>query len=238
MKRKLRQSHWWPGQDKDIENFVKHCEGCQRSDKSLTPTNVSKSSIPLPKSTWQKVAIDVTGPFVIAPHSSRFLVVLIDYKSKFPELLMTSTVTSWKIINWLTEIFSRYGAPDELVSDNGPQFTSSEFHHFLQKFNVRHTLTAVYNPQENGCVERFNRYLKHGIQAFHAGGEAWSTGIQALLRNNRATAATPHDKSPGVMMFNRPPRLPFQIPASARQLFGKGEDVVSANKHGLQLTFR
>ncbi|GFO35699.1 Zf-h2c2 and rve domain containing protein [Plakobranchus ocellatus] len=40
MKRKLRQSYWWPGQDKDIENFVKHCAGCQLSDKSLAPDNL------------------------------------------------------------------------------------------------------------------------------------------------------------------------------------------------------
>ncbi|GFN82895.1 LOW QUALITY PROTEIN: Pol polyprotein [Plakobranchus ocellatus] len=162
MKPKLRQSYWWPGQDKDIENFVKHCAGCQLSDKSLAPSNVSATSIPLPESPWQKVAIDVT----------KFLVVLIDYKSKFPEILMASNVRSSTIIGWLDEVFSRFGAPDELVIDNRPQFTSMEFTNFLQKFNIHDTLIAVYNPQENGCVERFNQYLKHGIQAFLASGEA------------------------------------------------------------------
>ncbi|GFO49293.1 integrase core domain protein [Plakobranchus ocellatus] len=217
MKRKLRQSYWWPGQDKDIENFVKHCAGCQLSDKSLAPANVSPNSIPLPESSWQKVAIDVTGPFLIAPQSSKFLVVLIDYKSKFPEILMASKVRSLTIIGWLDEIFSRFGASDELVSDNGPQFISMEFTNFLQKYNIHHTLTAVYNPQENGCVERFNQYLKHGIQAFHASGEAWASGIQALLLNYRATAATPPGRSPGEVMFHRSLRLPFQISASAHR---------------------
>ncbi|GFO38083.1 Pol polyprotein [Plakobranchus ocellatus] len=217
MKRKLRQSYWWPGQDKDIENFVKHCAGCQLSDKSLAPANVSATSIPLLESPCQKVAIDVTGPFLIAPQSSKFLVVLIDYKSKFPEILMSSNVRSSTIIGWLDEVFSRFGTPDELVSDNGPQFTSMEFTNFLQKYNIHHTHTAVYNPQENGCVERFNQYLKHGIQAFHASGEAWASGIQALLHNYRATAATPQGRSPGEVMFHRPLRLPFQIPASAHR---------------------
>ncbi|GFN73691.1 transposon tf2-6 polyprotein [Plakobranchus ocellatus] len=57
----------------------------------------------------------------------------------------------------------------------------------------------------------------HGIQSFHASGEAWASGIQALLRNYRATAATPHGRSLCEVMFNRPPRLPFQIPASAHR---------------------
>ncbi|GFO24486.1 Pol polyprotein [Plakobranchus ocellatus] len=130
---------------------------------------------------------------------------------------MASNVRSSTIIGWLDEVFSRFGAPDELVSDNGPQFTSMEFTNFLQKYSIRHTLTAVYYLQENGCVERFNQYLKHGIQAFHASGEAWASGIQALLRNYRATAASPHGRGPGEIMFNRPLRLPFQIPASAHR---------------------
>ncbi|GFR72931.1 retrovirus-related Pol polyprotein from transposon 297 [Elysia marginata] len=126
-----------------------------------------------------EVAIDVTGPFLIAPQLSKFLVVVIDYKSKFPEVLMFPPITSWKVIKWLDKVFSRFGAPNELVNDDAAQFTSAEFDSFLKKYNVRHTLTAVYNPQENGCV-----------QAFHANRVGWAPGIQALPLNYRETAAT------------------------------------------------
>ncbi|GFO35122.1 integrase core domain protein [Plakobranchus ocellatus] len=91
-----------------------------RTDESCLLANVSTNSIPLPESPWQKVAIDVTGPFLIAPQSSKFLVVIIDYKSEFLEILMASNVRSSTIIGWLDEIVSQFGAPDELVSDNGP----------------------------------------------------------------------------------------------------------------------
>ncbi|GFO20190.1 hypothetical protein PoB_004669500 [Plakobranchus ocellatus] len=64
----------------------------QLSDKSLAPANVSATSIPLPESPWQKVAIDVTETFLTAPQSSKFLVVIIDYKRKFPEIPMARTV--------------------------------------------------------------------------------------------------------------------------------------------------
>ena len=216
MKRQLRRSYWWPGQDKAVETLVKHCAGCQQSDKSVAPTKVPTTTIPLPDKPWQKLAIDVTGPFLIAPQSSRFLVVLIDYHSKYPEVLMSSSVTSQKIIDWLTELFARYGAPDELVSDNGPQFVSESFTSFLRSYNVLHTRTSVYNPQENGCVERFNKYLKYGIQAFHSNSESWSTSIFSLLRNYRATPPTPDSKSPGELMFSRAMRLPYEIPRPQR----------------------
>ncbi|GFS04856.1 Gypsy retrotransposon integrase-like protein 1 [Elysia marginata] len=97
MKRTLRQSYWWPRQDHDVETFVKHCSGCQSSDKSLAPAHVPSFSIPTPDTPWQKLAIDVTGPFLIAPNCSKFLVVLLDYHTKYPKILMTPTITSQKI---------------------------------------------------------------------------------------------------------------------------------------------
>ena len=211
MKRKIRETYWWPGQDTSVEHHVKHCVGCQRSDKSLAPSPVPTNSIPVPDTPWKKLAIDICGPFLIAPQSSKFIVVLMDYHSKFPEVLLTGSVTSSKIIKWLDEIFSRYGAPDSMISDNGPQFTSQEFTNFLMSYNVLHLRTAVYNPQGNGCVERFNRHLKTGIQAFHAQGVEWSAGVQAIIRNYRATSLTPNSKSPAELLFGRKIRLPFEV---------------------------
>lgn len=211
MKRKVRETYWWPGQDTDVERYVKHCKGCQRSEKSLAPSPVPLTRIPLPDKPWQKLAIDISGPFVIAPLQSKFIVVLMDYYSKFPEILLTPTITSNKVITWLNEIFSRYGAPDEIVSDNGTQFVSSEFCAFLEKYNVGHIRTAVYNPQTNGCVERFNRYLKHGIQAFQDDNISWDTGIQNLMRSYRATPLTADNKSPAELLLGRKMRLPFEL---------------------------
>ncbi|GFS11313.1 Pol polyprotein [Elysia marginata] len=212
MKRTLRQSYWWPRQDHDVENFVKHCSGCQSSDKSLAQAHVPSFCIPTADTPWQKLAIDVTRPFLIAPNCSKFLVVLMDYHTNYPEILMTPTITSQKITDWLEEIFALYGAPDELVSDNGTNFTSEHFTNFLRSYNVLHTRTAVYNPQENGFVERFNRYLKHGYQTFYSSGQPWASGIQALLRNYRSTPPTPEGHSPGELMFGRKIRIPYQVP--------------------------
>ncbi|MCP4348186.1 MAG: transposase family protein [Desulfobacterales bacterium] len=77
---------------------------------------------------------------------------------------MTDKITTPKIIKWQSQIFARFGNPEEIVTDNGPQFISSIFHEFLAQRSILHSRTSLYNPQENGKVERFNRNIKNTAQ--------------------------------------------------------------------------
>ena len=80
--------------------------------------------IPVRDTAWSKVVIDIAGQYYTAPISRRFIVTIINYHSKFTEMLLNDTTTSLSIIKWLEEIFVRYGNPDELISDKSPQFVS------------------------------------------------------------------------------------------------------------------
>jgi hypothetical protein len=191
---------------------VKTCLACQRSAKSTCPTGIPNFKIPKPEEAWKKIGIDITGPFYNAPKQWQYIVVVIDYYSSFPELLMTTDITTNTITTWLEAIFARYGNPNEIISDNGPQFISAKFTEFLKFRNIKHTRSAVYNPQENGLVEVFNRYLKHGIQAFTSGNVNWRRGILNLLFQFRATASKPDGASPAELFIGRPIRMDFQIP--------------------------
>ncbi len=226
MKRKLRECYWWPGMDTEIELFVRHCLPCQDSLKSAPKVSMPPYIIPTPESAWDKVAIDITGPYANAPRNYRFNVVLIDYYSKFPEILCTSDTTSANIIRWLKDIFGRYGHPSTLVSDNGPQFISHAFEEFLQSNDIAHELSPAYHPQYNGLVERFNRYINHNIQTFNASRVVWLDGIRDLLLHFRATAPTPDGQSPGQLMFNRPIRLGYEI---VRNRKGGGGDSLKSS---------
>jgi transposase InsO family protein len=210
MKRQLRQSYWWPGLDTQAEAFVKNCIACNDSAKAHKQCKPPVQAIPVPSKPWSKVAIDVTGPFANAPHHQRFIVVLIDYMSSFPEVLLTGEVTSTKIITWLRQVFARFGNPDILVSDNGTNFTSDEFRNFLQSRDIIHHPVPVYNPERNGKVEAFNKYLKQGVQTFQASHTPFHNGIDELLFNYRATAPTAHDESPAKRLFGYEIRQNFQ----------------------------
>nr|XP_058954663.1 uncharacterized protein K02A2.6-like [Pocillopora verrucosa] len=75
---------------------------------------------------------------------------------------MTS-ITTEKTINELRLIFAQHGLPEELISDNGPQFVSSELAEFMYKNGIKHTLTPPYHPQSNGAAERSVRVVKEAL---------------------------------------------------------------------------
>ena len=210
MKRKVRETYWWPTLNTDIERLVKHCQACQASGKSHKAETIPEISISRPEEPWKKLAIDIAGPFYNAPHNKRFIVTVIDYFSRFPEVLLTDNITSKSIISWLQCVFSRFGNPDSIVSDNGPQFVSSEFEDFLRSRNIKHIRSSVYTPQQNGLVESFNRVLKYGIQAFGSTNQCWQRGIEDLLASYRASSSSPGEKSPGELFFGRRLRLAFE----------------------------
>ncbi len=171
----------------DIDNMVRHCQPCQESGKSTKPEKVPVTAVPPPLKPFEKVGIDVCGPFFTAPKHQRFVVVLEDYFSKYPEILLTGDITSQRLISWLEEIFASYGNPDVLLSDNGTNFVSREFEDFLQARNIKHNRSAVYNPRQNGLVEVFNRSVKFGAQVLAAEGKPFGKGITDFLMAFRST---------------------------------------------------
>ena len=211
MKRKLRESYWWPGMDNAVTEFIRHCTSCQDSAKSAPRHHIPDTRVPEPTTAWHKLAIDITGPFSNAPPHMSNIVVVIDYFTKFPEILCTSDITAPRIIKWLKELFARYGCPDRIVSDNGPQFTSHEWQAFMKSNDIQQDRTPVYHPQRNGLVEVFNRYLKHGVQTFKSSHYQWTEGLHHLLFQFRCTAPTPDGKSPAELMFSRKARMPFEV---------------------------
>ena len=145
--------------------------------------------------------MDICGPFAVAPHHQRFVTVVIDYHYGYPEVLLSGDITSDRLVKWLTQLFARYGNTDALVTDNGRQFVSNEFREFLRCRDIAHITSAVYNPQQNGRVEVWNRFLKNGVQTFQ--GRDFEQSIQALLMSYRAISLTPDGRSPAKIMFNR-----------------------------------
>ncbi len=153
MKCRLRETYWWPGLDSQVEQLVKCCEGCQMSSKSQPPDPILKWAIPKPDKPWSRVAIDISGPFHTVPQKEQFVVSVVDYFSGFLEVLLATDIRSVTIVNWLRMLVARYGYPDEMVRDNGPQFTSQEFQLFLEGGGVKDLPAAVFNPRENGLVK-------------------------------------------------------------------------------------
>lgn len=158
MKALARSFMWWPGIDQDVERVAMQCPGCQQVQNE--PARAPLHQWEWPASPWQRIHVDFAGPFM----GTNFLVV-VDACSKWPEVFtMTSTTTS-QTITVLRDLFARTGVPEQLVSDNGPQFTSEDFQTFLRRNGIRHITSAPWHPATNGQAERFVQTLKQALRA-------------------------------------------------------------------------
>ena len=85
--------------------------------------------------------------------------------SKWPEVFVMKETTATKTIQILCVIFGRFGLPEQVVTDNGPQFVSEDFSHFLKSNGIKHIRCAPYHPASNGLAERFVQSLKMALKS-------------------------------------------------------------------------
>jgi transposase InsO family protein len=209
MKQRCRESVWWPGIDNDIERYVRQCSACILSGKSVRPTPGPLQPVPLPAGPWRKLSLDIAGEFVAAPANRKYLIVAVDYYSRWPEVAACGSPTTDTVIEFLTALFDRYGLVDEICTDNGVQFTSAAFADFLRAHDIKHIRSALYAPQTQGEVERVNRVLKEGIRAAMAEGKTFLCGLRQTLAAYRTLPHSTTGCSPASLMLSFPVRTPL-----------------------------
>ena len=91
----------------------------------------------VPDRPWQKVGID------LLTHKSIDYVITVDYFSNFWEIDKLNRTTSNAVIKKIKALFSRYGIPTTVMTDNGPQFTAEEFRKFAQKYDIEHVTSST-----------------------------------------------------------------------------------------------
>ena len=143
---RAKSAVFWIGISEAIKDKVDSCEFCQRHRKSQ-PHEPLKPS-PLPDRPWEKVAMDLYD------YHGVIYIIVVDYFSRFIETLRLFDTTSRGTIFRVKDVFARWGIPQTVVSDNGPQFSSQEFAKFASSYGFTHITTSPHFPQANGAVER------------------------------------------------------------------------------------
>ena len=192
----LRAHFFWPSMDQAVEATIKGCSACVLNQPLNKYTPLQPT--PLPRGPWVKGAVDLVGPI-----DGKYILTYVDYYSSYPELCVLKEITSREVIKALTDIFSRFGYPEEIVSDNGKQFTSAEFEAFLTSCGIKHIRVSPYYARSNGKLERFHRYLKKNFRAVIAEGKSWRKELLKILMLYRASPHPVSGKSPAMLLFNR-----------------------------------
>lgn len=197
MKGRLRSKVWWPQIDKDAENIVKSCKSCTLVGSPNPPAPMKRRELPF--APWVDVAMDLLGPLP----NQEYVLVIIDYYSRYKEVKITKSVTSSTIIKLLKEIFSRLGYPVSITADNGKQFVSEEFRSFCSSCNIKIFNTVPYWPQQNREVERQNRDILKRLKISHLEKKDLKESLWEYLIMYNSTPHSTTGKSPSELFFGR-----------------------------------
>ncbi|KAL8088405.1 hypothetical protein AgCh_038254 [Apium graveolens] len=166
---------YWPEMMADAKEYVKKCDRCQKHAPVVRqpPEMLTSINSPIPFTMW---GMDILGPFPMATAQRKFLIVAIDYFTKWIEAKPLAKIITKQVAQFLWEnIMCRYGITRILVTDNGTQFNNEEFKKYCEENEIELRFTSVAHPQANGQVEVANRIILDGlkkriekIQAFNA----------------------------------------------------------------------
>ena len=193
----LARSHvWWPTIDRQLEDVVKSCVCCQSNRHQ--PVKAPLHPWAWPAKPWQRIHLDFAGPVV-----GKMLFIAVDAHSKWPEVILMESTTTSKTIRVLQDMFARWGIPEQIVTDNGPQFISSDFTMFLTSHGVKHIRTAPYHPASNGAAERVVQTVKQALRAGLQAGDPIEECLASFLLRYRNTQHATTGVAPSELMVGR-----------------------------------
>lgn len=204
---RVKSSVWWPGIANHITQRVQNCSTCAR-EASIRREPLMTT--PLPDYPWQ-----VLGSDLFQVKGDHYLLV-VDYFSRYPEVVKLTSTTSAAVITALKAIFSRHGIPEVIRSDNGPQYASQEFLEFSNSYGFHLLTSSPRYPQSNGQAERTVQTVKQMLkkQLEERSGDPY----MALL-NYRATPLPWCNLSPTELLMGR--RVRTLLPQTDEQLLPK-----------------
>ena len=226
---RLKRVAYWVGMAKATELYCRSCEVCQQS-KLPMPVAVPMTNVPIGRA-WQMLAVDVLE-VPMSSHGNRYLLVLQDYFTKWAEAIPMPDQTAERIVRVLIEVFSHFGIPEILHSDQGRNFESTILKKTCSAFGIVKSRTTSYHPQGDGMVERFNRTLLQLLRAYVQQQSDWESQLPLLLYAYRTARHTSTHLSPFVLLMGREPVLPITPSLGGEEM--KGHDPHSY-EHTLQV---
>ncbi|KAK8933512.1 hypothetical protein KSP39_PZI015592 [Platanthera zijinensis] len=163
-KKILRQGFYWPTMKKEATEFVQKCRSCQVHASVPRQPSVALTSLQgaWPFAQW---GIDLLGPLPLASGQRKFIIMAIDYFTKWVEAEPLAKITeeNAKQFAW-KNIVCRFGIPAIIITDNGTQFTGKSFTKLCEELKIELRHTAVSHPQANGQIEVTNRTIPKGLK--------------------------------------------------------------------------
>ncbi|XP_059436575.1 uncharacterized protein LOC132169575 [Corylus avellana] len=208
----VRAGFFWPSMNQDSISMAKTCDSCQHFANIIKqpPEELSSVSSPWPFSQW---GVDIVGPLPTGKGGVRFIVVAVDYFTKWAEAEALVNITAKNIEKFLwRNVICRYGIPHAFVTDNGKQFDCESFRNWCAGLHVRQYFSSLGHPQANGQVEAMNKTIFKILKkklGQHKG--EWSENLPEVLWAYRTTRRTPTEETPFALAYGTEAVIPAEV---------------------------
>ena len=141
---RAKETVYWLGINEQLEQLILNCQLCLKystsKEKNMPHTALGHEVPPVP---WSKVATDIFH------YESQPYLLVVDYTSIFPIVRKLKSMSAQHIADHFKSIFSEYGWPDILVSDNGLCYVAETFTNLIKEYAVNHITSSSHYPQSN-----------------------------------------------------------------------------------------
>jgi len=226
---RLRRSFYWSNMVNEIKRVIARCEKCQlnRPQPYPEPLETLPTKVEGP---FVHLGLDIIGPLAKTRNNNQYIIVVVDYFTKWVEAEPTQTITSQDVIKFLINVFARHGTPQIITADNGAQFSSDMTKIFLDLYDVYIQFTTTYHPESNGLVENRNKEIGKLLRLLGTQNKDWDEVLPSALWALRTTKNSVTKFSSFELVYGREDQQPFDIAARPTQGITKSNDEILLEK--------
>lgn len=203
---RLNDKYYWPKMAEDIKSFVGACDVCQRTKTRVLDVAEQGHIVDVdemkPLSFW---SVDLQGPYHTTRRGKRYIIVAVDYLTKWVEIACLRDATAVSTARFLVDnIILRHGVPEgmSILSDQGSNFESKLIKELCELYNIKKFRSSPYHPAGNGAVERENRSIKEALRSYTLTSQSdWDEYIPQIAHTRNTTVHRSTGFSPYEMVY-------------------------------------
>lgn len=208
---KVKERFYWPTITKDVSNFVKICDTCQRTNNVLKKTRGQLQPLPVKPEAFQRLGIDLVGPLVETKDGFKYFATAVCAYTKWVESEPLKNKSAVEVANFIYRMICRHGCFEIQLNDQGREFVNKVSTELHKLTGVEQRVTSAYHPQCNGLTERQNQTTQNMLLKYLDNQEQWADLLPSVLFAYRTSKHSSTGFSPFFLLFGRQPRLPVDL---------------------------
>lgn len=142
----MNERYFWKSHSKDIEQFVKRCDVCQKAN----PKNAQPAALLHPiavNQIFERWGIDCIGPLALTDQGNRYIISAVEYLTKWCEAAAVPAINGAATCEFLLDLISRFGCPEIILSDQGREFCNHVNDFLCKTLQIERHVAQAYHPQ-------------------------------------------------------------------------------------------